>query len=84
MTNESRSAPEKQPFAVPRTHRLTVPDSIVIVGALVFAGFLCARGVEPQTALTTTILAVGALMFVVVAPRAVMVLLRELGQPRGD
>jgi hypothetical protein len=66
-------------------HRLTVPDAIVIVAALMFAAFLCIRGVNPQSALITTVAAVGALVLVVVVPRGVVEivgLLRELVQLR--
>jgi hypothetical protein len=65
-----------------------VPDTIVIVAGLMFAGFLCIRGAEPQVALATTVAAVGALMLVVVVPRGVVEivgLLREIVQLRsGD
>jgi hypothetical protein len=72
----------------PRVHLLTMPHAIVIVAALVFAGFLCIRGAEPQAALATTVFAVGALVLVVVVPRGVVELvgiLRELVRSRnGD
>jgi len=68
---------------VPIVHRVTIADAIVIVGALTFAGFLCLQGVEPQTALVTTVVAVGALMLVLTGARAtaeIVGLLRELAQ----
>ena len=79
------SSGRPRPVTAPLVHRLTVPDAIVIVAALMFAAFLCIRGVNPQSALITTVAAVGALVLVVVVPRGVVEivgLLRELVQLR--
>jgi len=65
-------------------HHLTIPDAIVIVGALAFAGFLCARGADVQSALITTVCAVSALMLVVAVPRAALRLIRSLLQPGAE
>jgi hypothetical protein len=79
----SSSRPRTQPLA----HRLSLADSLVIVGALAFASFLCVRDVPPHIAVIVAVGAVSTLMLVVVVPRGVVEvvgLLRELVQVRGE
>lgn len=76
-----------RPLTQPLTHRLSLADSLVIVGALGFASFLCIREVAPQPAVIIAVTAVAVLTLVVVVPRGlveVVGLLRELVQIRSE
>ncbi|WP_459721665.1 hypothetical protein [Actinophytocola sp. KF-1] len=76
-----------RPFTQPLTHRLSLADSLVIVGALGFTGFLCVRDIAPHFAVVIAVTAVAALALAVVVPRGVVEavgLLRELVQIRGE
>lgn len=71
----------------PLTHHLSLADSLVIVGALAFASFLCVRDIPPHIAVITAVTAVTTLTLVVAVPRGVVEtvgLLRELVQVRGE
>lgn len=77
----------QHPKTQPLTHRLTLADAFVIVGALAFAGFLCVRDVQPHVALVAAVTTVSALILVVVLPRGVVEalgLLREIVQLRTE
>jgi hypothetical protein len=88
MTSSPRApSSSPRPRTQPLAHRLSLADSLVIVGALAFAGFLCVRDVTPHVAVMMAVAAVSALMLVVVVPRGVVEvvgLLRELVRVRGD
>lgn len=76
-----------RPLTPPLAHRLSLADSLVIVGALGFASFLCIRELPPHVAVITSVTAVATLALVVVVPRGVVEvvgLLRELVQIRGE
>lgn len=66
------------PAASPLTPRLTWQESLILIAALVFAGFLWVRGVDLRTALVTAVSAVGVLVLVLVTPRGIVEIIRLL------